>query len=674
MWLERIRQLFLIVHTAPFFFNYDGQPSATLLPEWECTVSTNEADNEHRNDNDAPGGPSSPDLQTITWKDPQTRLRVTADFKAFREYSAVEWLCRFENLGSEDCPLLDGVQALDVLLAGDEPASAKLPAAPDLGSVTLHTIAGSDASQRDFSPIERELQPGQSIELAPVGGRSSNGAFPFYYLDRGNGRGLFVAIGWTGQWTASIIRDANGTVRLTAGMQRTHLRLHPGESIRTPRILLMSWTGPGDRQDAHNAFRRLLLAHYLPKIDGKTALPAIAAQSFNHSYQGKRPSWNTQAGQLASAKINRALGCDTLWLDAAWFLGGFPSGVGNWTVQTDAYPDGLAPIGKACHELGLKFLVWYEPERVAPDSLVATQHPEFVLGLKDGQDGLFNLGDDPARRWLTDLLLKQIDEFGIDVYRNDFNYLDPLVYWRSNDPPDRQGISEIRYVEGFYAMWDEIRAKRPGSVPDNCSGGGRRIDLEMCMRSLVQTRSDAACVPGRADWDQCQTCGLSRFLPVHATIGWELGAYECRSSATAGYAGEWDILADDFPMEAARLAIKEIKENQPYWTGDFYTLTPCTLDQDSNVAFQFHRPDASPSGARGGSGIVLAFRRAASTTVAMELKLRGLDADRNYEVEIVDEDRRSSTGTMTGREMAQALKLSLEKPKSSLLVRYMAAR
>ena len=64
---------------------------------------------------------------------------------------------------------------------------------------------------------------------------------------------------------------------------------------------------------------------------------------------------------------------------------------------------------------------------------------------------------------------------------------------------------------------------------DDCASGGRRIDLEMMTRSVVQTRSDAAVAPGRAEWNQSQMYGLNLFLPVHATIGWETGTYECRS-------------------------------------------------------------------------------------------------------------------------------------------------
>ena len=90
---------------------------------------------------------------------------------------------------------------------------------------------------------------------------------------------------------------------------------------------------------------------------------------------------------------------------------------------------------------------------MAKGTQIANEHPEFVHGGAAG--GLFKLDDPVARRWMTDLLLKRIEEYGLDWYRNDFN-MDPLETWRHNDAPDRQGMTEIRYVEGLYAMWDEL--------------------------------------------------------------------------------------------------------------------------------------------------------------------------------------------------------------------------
>jgi alpha-galactosidase len=617
----------------PFSFVYHGASSETFLSSWKREV--------HRDDL------SDRVTRQIHWQDPQTGLKITALATEFKDFPAVEWLLRFENCGATDTPILEDIQALDV--------SLNTPADRDL---TLDQINGDDASERSFVPSERKLPAGQNVALAPAGGRPSNGTFPFFNLQDG-ARGFFTAIGWTGQWAASVQRNKTGATRLRAGMELTHLLLHPGESIRSPRILLLAWSG--DRMDAHNQFRRLLLAHYLPKVDGRTIPFAVAAQSFNEG----PPGWATEAGQLAAAKINRDLGCDTLWMDAGWFEGNFPNGVGNWFPKPKEFPNGLKPAGEACEKLGLKFLVWYEPERVSDHTQVAVEHADFVLPTNKppATGGLFNLGDPAARRWLTDLLIRQITDFHIHTYRNDFN-MDPLSFWRQNDPPGRQGMTEIRYVEGLYAMWDELRAKFPHMYLDDCASGGRRIDLEMVMRSVVQTRSDAACAPGRSDWHQSQTYGLNLFLPVHATIGWEVGAYECRSAATLGFCAEWDILDQKFPLNEARTCIAEINENRKYWTGDYYPLTPWTMSPDLWLAWQLHRADLD-------EGIILAFRHQDSPYSSLQVSLRGLKPDQLYAVTFIDEEHHSVSKTMTGKQLTE-LELRIPARHQSLLVRYKA--
>ncbi|MGA2618134.1 MAG: alpha-galactosidase [Thermoguttaceae bacterium] len=617
----------------PFSFVYDGQSSQTFLHAWRRKT-------ENRRSADR--------IEYLTsWTDPRTGLKVTATAVTFTGFPAVDWVLRLENTGAQDSPILEKVQALDIVLA----TSAEAP-------LVLDQINGDDCSTRSFLPTARPLKPGESVALAPVGGRPSNGTFPFFNLQYGK-EGFFTAIGWSGQWSAAFHRAAGGATRLQAGMELTHLRLHPGEAIRSPRIMLLRWSG--ERIDAHNTFRRLLLTHYLPKLDGRSIELAITAQTFNRT--GGQGYWASQSGQIAAAAVNHDLGCDTLWFDAGWFEGNFPEGVGNWFPKRKEFPHGLRPVGEACRKLGLKFLVWYEPERVANGTQLARERPQFILPRQkpSGAGGLFNLGDPQARRWLTDMLVKQIADFNIDTYRNDFN-MDPLPFWRQNDPPDRQGITEIRYVEGLYAMWDELRTKYPRMYLDDCASGGRRIDLEMVMRSVVQTRSDAACAPGRSEWDQCQTCGLNLYLPLHATIGWDVGAYECRSSATAGFCGEWDILSKSFPLDEARAAVAEIKANRKYWYGDFYPLTPCTLAADVWIAWQLHRCDLD-------EGMILAFRRKDCPQATLETKLHGLKPEKSYTVTLVDDQRRSTVKTMSGRELA-SLALSLPMPRSSLVVRY----
>jgi len=68
---------------------------------------------------------------------------------------------------------------------------------------------------------------------------------------------------------------------------------------------------------------------------------------------------------------------------------------------------------------------------------------------------LFNLGNDTARLWLTDHISGLIAKEGIDLYRQDFN-MDPLPTGGAADAADRQGITEIRHVQGYLAYWDEL--------------------------------------------------------------------------------------------------------------------------------------------------------------------------------------------------------------------------
>ncbi|MBN1343829.1 MAG: NPCBM/NEW2 domain-containing protein [Phycisphaerae bacterium] len=634
VWLDENQLDLLLLNTdPPFSFVYGGVASAELLKGWQRTFETKDRPDriEH----------------VVHWTDPKTRLRVAATVGVFKRYPAVDWVLSLENQGTGDTPIIEQIQALDVGLRTGYARRAGI----------LHHLMGDACAERTFLPVESDVQAGQTLRMAPTGGRpSSISAFPFFnfqYRDRG----IITAVGWSGQWAASFDRAGTGPTRLRAGMEQTHFLLHPGEKIRTPRILLLAWRG--DRQAAHNRFRRLMLFHYLPKQEGKPARLPFALQCFDR-YSWTNPQWATEAGQIAGAEFAKKVGCDHHWLDAAWFVGGFPNGVGNWFCKPKEFPNGLKPVSDACHELGLRFVLWFEPERVAPGTEIAREHPEFVFGGAKG--GLFKLNDPAARRWLTELLSKRIAEYGVDVYRNDFN-IDPLGFWRGNDAPDRQGMTEIRYVEGHYEMWDELLSRHPGLLIDNCSSGGRRIDLETCMRSVPLWRSDTSCSPGHPDWNQAQTHALSLYVPFHTACGWTPEPYDFRSSATGGAICQFAYLDADFPVELAKATIAEARENSAFWYGDFYPLTPCTTTPDHWSAYQFHRPDL-------GAGLVLVFRRSESRYTGLELGLNGLAKGATYEVEFIDNARAKTVKTMTGEALMSGMELRLPKRPGSMLVRY----
>ena len=83
---------------------------------------------------------------------------------------------------------------------------------------------------------------------------------------------------------------------------------------------------------------------------------------------GNRATENNQA-EYASLAAKKKIAVDTFWLDAGWFEGGWPDGVGNWFVKREAFPRGLRPLADTAHSLGMRLLVWFEPERVSARNL-----------------------------------------------------------------------------------------------------------------------------------------------------------------------------------------------------------------------------------------------------------------------------------------------------------------
>ena len=191
---------------------------------------------------------------------------------------------------------------------------------------------------------------------------------------------------------------------------------------------------------------------------------------------------------------------------------------GNWKPREDLYPNGFRPISDLLHQSGRQFLLWVEFERVAPNTPWAREHADWLLDVPADRtvswadygdhlspaewvameskrnklgpgDKLLDLGNPDARRFLTDYLSKMIADFGLDCLRQDSN-IAHLEYWRNADAPDRQGLTEIRYVEGQYALWDELLTRHPNLFLDNCASGGRRIDLESISRATPLWRTD----------------------------------------------------------------------------------------------------------------------------------------------------------------------------------------
>ncbi len=111
-------------------------------------------------------------------------------------------------------------------------------------------------------------------------GRPSATWLPFFNLRTGND-GIIIAIGWAGQWFSEFSHDGKGTTDITAGMEHLETMLKPGESIRSPRVLIQYWQG--EPMHGQNVFRKFLLTRHVPQVDGKPVMTPVCCGTWGGS-------------------------------------------------------------------------------------------------------------------------------------------------------------------------------------------------------------------------------------------------------------------------------------------------------------------------------------------------------------------------------------------------------
>ena len=239
----------------------------------------------------------------------------------------------------------------------------------------------------------------------------------------------------------------------------------------------------------------------------------------------------------------------------------------------------------------------------------------------------------------------------------------PFRFWRDSDAPDRQGITEIRHVEGLYALWDELLRRHPGLIIDNANWRGTGPDLEMLMRSAGSwTCSEAARGGENRVYNQAQLAGLSLYVPIHASLLWGTDPYTVRSVARFGTSIAYDTRPVGFARQEMKQASEEIRALRPLYLGDYYPLTVVDLDERHWCGWQFDRPDL-------GQGFAMFFRRPASLDAVCEAHLRAVDPSARYELTLAETYQVKERRLVSGRPLA-SIRVEIRQAPGSLLVRY----
>ena len=602
----------------PISFTYDEKAITGLPEDWRPSSTRRRID-------------ANISETVFEGNDAATGLNVKVECLVYHDFPVVEWIAWFTNNGRETTPIIRDILAIDGSFSGASPV--------------VYHCNGDYRSDECYEPVETPLNTGETLEFAPVGGRPCDHAFPYYRV-MFEGCGLTMAIGWPGQWSVDFRRTAEG-IHIRSGQEKTNLCLQPGETIRTPRITLLSWTGDSTR--AVNLWRRWYLTHILPRPKGQPLRPLLACSGTD---EGKEFTDATEENQLKYIEKTRQHGLqlDVWWIDAGWYpcyveeLGKrtWSRTVGTWVPDPERFPNGFKAISDAAARSGADLLLWFEPERVYKGTRIDTEHPEWLLRREGNDDRLLNLALPECRQWLTDHVCRLIRENGIKIYRQDFNFVDdagtePLQFWRENEDPDRQGMNENLHAQGYLQYYDDLLERNPGLWIDSCAGGGRRNDFETLRRSVPLHITDHAYGDHPVKLAYHRTLfewmpyfrSSSRAFDVHGEnrYDYDVDSYAFHCGMAAMLHPSLDIRRDDYDYALANRMIniwRRASESILY--GDYYPLTPFHRSPNGWVARQFDRPER-------GSGFIQGFRFPESPDEKFTIHPKEISSDATYAFE-----------------------------------------
>ena len=600
-------------------------------------------------------------------------LQITLFCSFYASHGAMEWTVWFENISQKDSGIIENVKS-SVLLEGGRPV--------------LKGIYGDH--EKNYEPYVFDLDQ-KNVHFESNSGRATHICFPYFNLEHGDG-GSMLAIGWAGTWTADFEKTEGGVLYTARSVNNLKTYLKPGESIRTALFVVAPYM-VRDENFATNYWRSWYMQHNLPKADaaGNDLQPfstcCLASDtglvnsdgSISEQYDTWKPSIDKMIEE--DAKV------DFRWFDAGWYVA--PDGgsaepyvkgrdwwdtVGTWELDPAKWPgQSFLESTEYARKLGMKTLVWFEPERVTyPDDLCRNYGYQKEWAIE--QEGVAaisnNIGDPACRKWTTDRICKMLKENKVEMYRED-NNCNPAQLWQFLDDKegaDRSGITECKFINGHYRMWDDFIACTLSyggcGFVDSCASGGGRNDLESMRRGIPLLRSDADRTSTALRLSM--TTAFNRWIPfcgantkeklTQLAATGRSDVYTWRASYLAALNVDSQFVQDpnqDFDM--LRFGLKEWKRVSRYLLKDFYVLTPWHDQNDTAgfTAFAYVDPETE-------EGVLLAFRQEDCPDSELTLELPWLAA----EALLINEDTQEQCTVTPG----DRLNLTFDDPRTARLL------
>lgn len=171
------------------------------------------------------------------------------------------------------------------------------------------------------------------------------------------------------------------------------------------------------------------------------------------------------------------VGCEVFCIDDGWFGYGGRGNMGDWIPNDDKFGEyGFGGIIEYIKNKGMIPGVWLEVDSLVPDAKFAKENPDCLIKMNGECAGsswryMLDWRKEKSRSFILGVF-DMLYEYGVRFVKNDYNQTSGIGY----DGEDSYGEELRKSSECFYAVIDEVMAKYPDFVIENCASGGMRTD------------------------------------------------------------------------------------------------------------------------------------------------------------------------------------------------------
>lgn len=524
----------------------------------------------------------------IVLRDKYYSLEVIANYRVYAEFDIIEKWISVTNTGKnkKDKLLLENLLSGSIVLPHD--------------NYVLTQLSGYEMNE--FQEEQVELSTGlKTIESRAF---KSNFQAPWFLVKtngttKENGAVWFGAIHYSGNWTLKFDKKFNSTLQILGGINfwDSNWTLSPGQTFTSPKISFGYSREGTDRAtiNQNNYIRK----HILPERYRNEFRPVLYNGWENAHYA------INEKQQIELANAAQEIGVEMFVIDDGWFKSrtASNSGLGNYEIDKNKFPNGLTPVIDHVHSLGMKFGLWVEPESVSDNADAFVKNPHYTFQFKEREKGryrkLLNLANEDVYNHLLKSLSKVLYENEIDFIKWDQNSYLSEPGWL-NAPTGLEREARIRHTQNVYRLVEELRAKFPKVMFETCASGGGRVDLGML------SRMDQAWVSDNTDpLDRLFIQhGYAQMLPANTMVSWVTSMtrhqpipldfrFDVSSGGVLGIGANIAKWTNE-EKEIAKRKIEIYKRIRPIVQhGDYYSLY--SVHKNNKVSYQYASQDQDTS-------------------------------------------------------------------------------